>query len=100
MPKVKIEVPMEYFLLSNSPNPFKTTTTIEYGLPERGRVTLNVYNAMGALVAGLVEETQETGRYKLSFDGSKLPAGVYYARFTVEGESGQFVDAVPMVLIR
>ncbi|QXD16864.1 T9SS type A sorting domain-containing protein [Rhodocaloribacter litoris] len=74
------EVPRTLRLLGNFPDPFATTTTISYTLPERLPVTLEVYDALGRRVARLVQATQEAGTYTLTFDAGHLAAGVYLLR--------------------
>jgi len=100
IPQMKIDIPMDFYLLSNSPNPFNVATTLEYGLPEASHVSLGIYNTLGEQLAVLVDMTQDKGRYKVVFEGSKLPEGVYYARFSADSGNGQYQHAVRMVLIR
>lgn len=79
-------------LRGNYPNPFSTETTIEYAIPERAAVQLEVFNVLGQRVAMLVDEVQPPGRYDVQWDGRSdaghpLASGVYIARLTVNGET-------------
>jgi len=79
-------------LRGNYPNPFSTETTLEYALPERSAVQLEVFNVLGQRVAMLVEEVQPPGRYDVQWDGRSdaghaLASGVYIARLTANGET-------------
>jgi flagellar hook assembly protein FlgD len=64
-------------------------------------VTLEVYNAIGQLVATLVDEEKDPGIYRIGWDGSdnsnlKLPAGVYICRL----QTGISVESKRMVFLR
>ena len=95
-------IPATHELHPNFPNPFSTTTTIRYGLPEADVVTLDIYNILGQRVA-LVEERQDkpagyhapvwNGR---GFAGEELASGVYFARINTPS----FSKTIKMVLIR
>jgi photosystem II stability/assembly factor-like uncharacterized protein len=67
--------------LSAFPNPFGTSATLQFTLPEAGSVRLTVYDALGRTVAVLVDEAREAGTHAVAFDASALPAGVYIVRF-------------------
>ena len=75
------EVPNEYSI-TNYPNPFNPTTTINYQLPENGFVTIKIYDVLGKEVATLVNENKSAGYYNVSFDASKLTSGVYIYTIT------------------
>jgi hypothetical protein len=75
------EIPTEY-LISNYPNPFNPTTTINYQLPESGFVTLKVYDSLGKELATLVNENKAAGYYKVNFNASKLSSGIYIYKLT------------------
>ncbi len=70
------ELPSE-FDISNYPNPFNPTTTINYQLPKDGMVTIKVYDLIGKEVTSLVNEQKSAGYNKTDFDASKLTSGVY-----------------------
>jgi hypothetical protein len=66
----------------NSPNPFKSKTTISYLLPETGIVSLKVYNALGNEIATLVNSKQTAGSHTFEFDAKDLTSGVYSYRLS------------------
>ena len=71
--------------LSLYPNPAKDVCTMVYQLPEAGRVTVAVFNALGVKVMDAADFRQEEGRHELQIATSNLAAGVYNCRITFEG---------------
>ena len=49
-------------------------------VPRRGTVTLSIYDITGRLVQTLANQAYEQGQYRVDFDGSRLPSGIYFAR--------------------
>lgn len=90
------ELPLQFVLAQNFPNPFNPSTTIRYGLPQRSHVILTVYNSLGQQVANLVNETRDPGYNEVHFDGSALASGVYFYRLQAEG----FVQTKRLLLLR
>ena len=91
-----VEIPTEYQLLQNFPNPFNPSTIISYQLPARGNVTLKVYDVLGNEVATLVDEYREEGKYEVEFDGRNLASGLFFYKL----QAGSFVETKKMVLIK
>lgn len=89
-------VPAEFFLAQNHPNPFNPSTRIEYGLPVRTTVRIAVYNTLGQQVAVLKGEEQEAGYHEVTFDARTMSSGVYLCRM----EAGSFVQVRKLVLVR
>jgi FlgD Ig-like domain len=58
-----------YELVQNYPNPFNPETIIEYRVPERGKVKLNIYNMIGQKIRTLVEQELPAGNYHVMWDG-------------------------------
>jgi len=87
-------VPDEFVLSQNYPNPFNPSTTIRYGIPEDGRVLLEVFDITGQKLFTLVDEEQISGFHEVSFENSVLPSGVYFYRIV----AGEFVDFKKMIL--
>lgn len=79
------ELPDEFALAQNFPNPFNPTTTIQFDLAEQSLVTLKIYNMLGQEVATLLDrEELVAGTEELEFDASSLSSGVYLYRVVAE----------------
>ncbi len=77
----KVDLPQSVELEQNYPNPFNPSTTIAYGVPETGEVTLEVFDILGRKVATLLNrERKNAGRYSLNFNASNLASGMYIYR--------------------
>lgn len=77
-------------LFQNYPNPFNPTTIIQYSLPFRSLVLINIYNILGQKVRTLLNENREAGTYEIEWNGrddNNIPvaSGVYLYRFSNEG---------------
>jgi hypothetical protein len=71
-----------YNLLQNYPNPFNPETIIEYQVPERGQVELNIYNMLGQKIRTLVIDVMPAGTYQVWWNGkddygNQVATGVY-----------------------
>jgi ligand-binding sensor domain-containing protein len=90
------EVPTEYALYQNYPNPFNPTTTIEFDIPERTNVKLIIYDILGREIEILIDKELEPGKYKINFNATNLPSGVYFYLI----RAGNFVKVKKMTLIK
>ena len=89
-------IPAEFALGQNFPNPFNPSTTINYELPASNFVTLKIYDLTGKEVMTLVNENQNAGRYTATFNGANLASGMYFYKIT----AGEFTFVRKMVLIK
>ena len=65
------------FTLLVFPNPFVSTTEINYYLIENQNVTLDIFNINGVLVKSLVNEFQSKGNQHILLNDSEMPSGIY-----------------------
>jgi hypothetical protein len=72
-------------LYQNYPNPFESSTTIEFSQQEKGYTTLKVYNTVGQVVATLISKYQMPGNYKCIWNADHMSTGVYFYRLSVDG---------------
>ena len=89
-------IPKEFALYPNYPNPFNPVTSIRYDVPKNANVTLKVYDIRGRVVATLINENKLPGSYITSFDASNLSSGVYFYRIS----AGDFARTMKMILIK
>jgi hypothetical protein len=65
------------FALVCFPNPFSTTTTIEYELTKPSTVQITIYNHLGKQVE-LIEQHQPQSKQQITWNAEGLPGGVYF----------------------
>ncbi|MFZ4399617.1 MAG: right-handed parallel beta-helix repeat-containing protein [Bacteroidales bacterium] len=70
-------VQAEKLSLSNHPNPFKGTTTIDYTLPYEGKVIIEIFDILGQRVSIAVNEIETAGAHTLVLDAKTFAPGVY-----------------------
>lgn len=73
-------LPCEMTLKQNYPNPFNPSTTIEYSIPIRAKVTLGVYDLLGRRVAALVDGEENPGQHTVIWNGAAKSSGIYFCR--------------------
>ncbi|MGE5352194.1 MAG: T9SS type A sorting domain-containing protein [Acidobacteriota bacterium] len=84
------------YSLSAYPNPFNPVTTLEFNMPFAGHVELKIYDALGKEVAILVNEVKKEGSYKVQFNASQLPSGIYLCRMN----AGKYSETKKIVLLK
>ncbi len=99
--QVQEQIPAEYYLGSNYPNPFNPMTSIKFGLPTESMVRLTVYDIMGREVITLVDEYRPEGTHQVMWDskdksGGKVASGIYI--YTIKTD--HFIRARKMVLLK
>jgi cytochrome c peroxidase len=88
-------------LQQNYPNPFNPSTTIAFSLAARGRVSLVIYDALGARVRSLLDDVRDAGVSSVGWDGrgdegTEAASGVYFCRMV----AGSFNETRRLVLVR
>lgn len=89
-------IPSDYSLSQNYPNPFNPATNIKFSVPKSGAIKLNVYDITGKEVADIFNGKLNAGEYKVDFNASGLPSGVYFYRLTAE----EFSSTKKMILVK
>ncbi len=79
--------------VKNYPNPFDEFTKIEFQLPEKEFVNLDIYSLDGKKITTLVNNMLEKGKHEVEFDANGFQPGIYIYRIvTVNGGlSGKMV---------
>lgn len=93
---VKTKAEISFSLEQNYPNPFNPTTMIKFALPQREKVSLKIFDALGREVKVLVNEVREAGEYQEILDAHDLSSGTYYYLLQV----GTFRQTKKMTLLK
>jgi len=95
-----VQLPTEFKLGANYPNPFNSTTIIPLELPERSRIKIQLYNIQGRLVGKIYEGIENAGWPKIRYHAGNLASGIYFCRVTADGlERGGRYSAVSKLLL-
>ncbi len=94
--EVSLNVPSEFSVKQNFPNPFNPTTKIEFSIPLDNHVEIKVYNVLGMEVASLLNERSQAGRHSVEFNASNLASGIYFYKVV----SGKYSETKKMILLR
>ena len=86
------ELPRRMSLMQNYPNPFNITTRINFELPEKTYVELEVFNILGQKVSTLIESELLAGTYTVTWDGNfasgrVASSGIYFYRLKTSATS-------------
>jgi len=94
-------IPKGFALEQNYPNPFNPTTRIQFTLPERSYVQLDLFNILGERVTTLLDGVLAAGEHTVVWDGTnfsgcRAAAGIYLYRLTAGLQS----EVRKMVLLK
>ena len=90
------EIPSEYKLFSNYPNPFNSQTKIKFQIINDGVVRLKVYDVSGKEVGDIVNHSLKTGVYEVTWNAGYLASGIYFYMLEING----FKDVKRAVLLK
>ena len=89
-------LPEDFGLVKNYPNPFNPNTTIEYYLGESGMVTMNVYDVNGKLIDSIVNTYQVSGKHSIIWQPNNISSGMYYINLV----QGMNIDKMKLMYIK
>ncbi len=71
-----------------APNPFSTSTWLNYAVPENGDITITIYNMAGQQESVLNNKQLPAGNGKIRIDGSSLIPGSYIMQINYSNQKG------------
>jgi len=90
-------IPQKFELNQNYPNPFNPKTTIEYDLPQKGKVKLEIFDISGQKIDTLVDQEQTAGRYSLNWSARDQASSIYFYRLSFEN---RIIATRKMIVLR
>ena len=89
-------LPEDFGLVKNYPNPFNPNTTIEYYLGESGMVTISAYDLNGKLIDSIVNTYQVSGKHSIIWQPNNISSGMYYINLV----QGMNIDKMKLMYIK
>lgn len=94
-------LPERFSLLPNYPNPFNSSTNIQFELPAPGHLSLMIFDILGRNVATLADGEFPAGRHIINWDGrdsqgQSVASGRYYVRAKAADE----LRTAPVLLLK
>lgn len=77
---ISSEIPAEFNLYQNFPNPFNPVTKIKFDVAKLSVTKVSVYNELGKEVSALVNERLNPGSYQVQWDGGKFSSSAYFIK--------------------
>ena len=98
---VENDVVPQTFSLSVFPNPFNPSTTIQYQIPERSEVKVELYDLLGRTIWSKFEGIKGAGIYELKWDGvnhfgARVSSGIYLLRL----EAGTLSKFLKLMMLK
>ena len=95
------ELPTEFALKGNYPNPFNPTTSISLDLPETAEVTVQVLDLLGREVMAIPSQTMHAGANQtVQIDASSLSSGIYLYRVIARTAGDTHMQVKTMTLLK
>ncbi len=93
-----VNLPGNFSLVKNYPNPFNPRTRIVFNVPRTANVKITIYDAAGREVKTVLNE-QRTAALEdfVDFDAANYSSGVYFYSMQADGE---FIESKKMVLVK
>lgn len=91
-----LEIPEEFSLNGNYPNPFNPLTRISYSIPSSSKVNISLFDLSGKLISTLLDDIQHPGLHSIELNASNLPSGIYIYKMT----AGDFTASSKMLLLK
>jgi photosystem II stability/assembly factor-like uncharacterized protein len=92
--------PNQFVLYQNYPNPFKSSTKIQFRISDFGFVNLTVYGVLGNEVAILINKELPVGEYEVEFSPLSSirhqASGIYF--YTLS--AGEFIQTKKMIYLK
>lgn len=88
--------PDRFVLEECFPNPFNSTATIRYYLPQAEDVKLVIYDILGRKAEELVNSRRVSGKHEIIWDAGNLSSGLYFLRMN----AGEFESVSKVMLLK
>jgi hypothetical protein len=93
---VNIEIPDEFYISQNFPNPFNPSTTFNFNLPVASNLKISLFDLNGKLIKVLENGYKTSGYHEIRINAADLTSGIYYCNF----ETDENIVTRKMILLK
>jgi len=93
---VETEVPEDFYILRNYPNPFNPSTKVQFSVPQLSDVKITLHDVLGKEVKLLFDDEVDAGMQEFVVDAGNLASGVYLVRMI----TGNFNKTIKISLLK
>jgi Secretion system C-terminal sorting domain len=100
--QVRGDIPSDFELSPNYPNPFNPSTTIRFGVPVQSQVKIEIFNILGQRVTELVNTEVGPGYFEKVWQAN-YASGIYFYRIeavSLSDPNKRFVSVRKILLMK
>ncbi len=90
-------IPNNYQLFQNYPNPYNSLTNIQYSINKKCYVQIKIFDLLGREINSLINNDNKSGNYEVLFDGTNLASGTYFYSLIV---NEKIIETKRMVILK
>jgi hypothetical protein len=90
------DLPGNFALFQNYPNPFNSVTKINFALPVKADVKIEIFNILGQRISAIAAGSLTPGYHSVAYDASGLSSGLYFYKLT----AGPYIKTGQMTLLK
>jgi flagellar hook assembly protein FlgD len=88
----EVEIVTTDYRISNHPNPFNPSTTIEFSIQNDSKIDISVFNIKGQKIKTLIQNEFPKGSHSIYWNGDNesgkpVSSGIYYYKLNVNGKT-------------
>ena len=88
------ELPQDFVLGQNYPNPASTYTMIPFTLSTAKNISIDLYDTSGKQVKQVLNQSFQKGKHEVKVDLKSLPTGTYFYKIQI----GEYSEMIPMII--
>jgi hypothetical protein len=95
-------IPDDFIVYQNFPNPFNNSTVVKYTIPVTSEVVIVLHNLLGQNVIAPVYEIKQKGKYEYFINDDNLSSGIYFLSvkcITIDSHK-IFTNSIKILLIK
>jgi len=86
--KIESDIPKEFSLFQNFPNPFNAKTNFTFSIPVNSHIDFMIYDLQGKEVSYVKENSfYQRGSHTISYRADYLSSGIYFYSVTSEKQT-------------